>query len=156
VLPTKRGNYADLQAIKASCSIGGAAHRLRDEKSPIVYFDFGARRKDVLDEADAFEATVDGKKLFVPEEEVRDRRDQAGAEVREADGHADIEVPVDPRAEWRQIFTDAYRFERDFFYDPSMHGVRLERPAQRYGKLLEDAVTRWDVELRASASSSAS
>ena len=35
----------------------------------------------------------------------------------------DIEVPVDPRAEWRQIFTDAYRFERDFFYDPNMHGV---------------------------------
>ena len=34
-----------------------------------------------------------------------------------------IEVKADPRAEWRQIFLDAYRFERDYFYDPNMHGV---------------------------------
>ena len=40
---------------------------------------------------------------------------------------ADIEVPVDPRAEWRQMFMDTYRFERDFFYDPGMHGVELGR-----------------------------
>jgi tricorn protease len=58
---------------------------------------------------------------------------------------ADIEVPVDPRAEWRQIFTDAYRFERDYFYDPNMHGVDWASLRTRYGKLLDDAVTRWDV-----------
>jgi tricorn protease len=58
---------------------------------------------------------------------------------------ADIEVPVEPRAEWRQIFTDAYRFERDFFYDPNMHGADWPGLRARYGKLLEDAVTRWDL-----------
>jgi tricorn protease len=58
---------------------------------------------------------------------------------------ADIEVPVDPRAEWRQIFMDAYRFERDYFYDPNMHGVDWAALRDRYGKLLDDAVTRWDV-----------
>ncbi len=35
----------------------------------------------------------------------------------------EMETVVDPRAEWRQMFTDAYRFERDYFYDPTMHGV---------------------------------
>ena len=57
--------------------------------------------------------------------------------------------PVDPRAEWRQMFADAYRFERDFFYDPNMHGVdwaglraALRQAARRCG----DAVGR---ELRA-------
>ena len=44
---------------------------------------------------------------------------------------ADIEVPVDPRAEWRQMFNDAYRFERDFFYDPDMHGVDWAGAARR-------------------------
>ena len=58
---------------------------------------------------------------------------------------ADIEVPVDPRAEWRQIFLDAYRFERDFFYDPGMHGVNWQAMKDRYMTLLDDAVSRWDV-----------
>ena len=31
--------------------------------------------------------------------------------------------PVDPRAEWRQIYDEAWRIQRDFFYDPNLHGV---------------------------------
>ena len=34
-----------------------------------------------------------------------------------------IEVQVDPRAEWKQIFDEAWRINRDFFYDPNMHGA---------------------------------
>ena len=148
VLPMKSGNYADLQAIKGKLLYRrlprtGSA----DEKSPIVYFDFQEREeKTVLDEADAFEATFDGKKLFVTQ-----KKKYAMVEIKPAQkfekpmATADIEVPVDPRAEWRQIFTDAYRFERDFFYDPNMHGVDWSGLRARYGKLLEDSVTRWDV-----------
>ena len=40
-----------------------------------------------------------------------------------------MEVPVDPRAEWKQMFADACRFERDYFYDPNMHGVDWARDA---------------------------
>ena len=54
-------------------------------------------------------------------------------------------MTVDPRAEWKQIFNDTWRFERDFFYDPNMHGVDWNAMRTRYGKLLDDAVTRWDV-----------
>jgi tricorn protease len=56
-----------------------------------------------------------------------------------------LEATIDPGAEWKQIFTDAWRFERDFFYDPNLHGVDWPGLRERYGKLLEDAVTRWDV-----------
>ncbi|MCH5377281.1 MAG: hypothetical protein JJ992_25235, partial [Planctomycetes bacterium] len=52
---------------------------------------------------------------------------------------------VDPRAEWKQIFNDVWRFERDYFYDPNMHGVDWAELRVRYGKLLDSAVTRWDV-----------
>jgi tricorn protease len=38
-----------------------------------------------------------------------------------------------------------WRFERDFFYDPTMHGVDWNAMRTRYGKLLENAVTRSDV-----------
>ena len=56
-----------------------------------------------------------------------------------------MELVIDPQTEWRQIFADAWRFERDFFYDPAMHGVDWPAMRERYGRLLEDAVTRWDV-----------
>jgi tricorn protease len=48
----------------------------------------------------------------------------------------DIEVPVSPRAEWRQMFMDTYRFQRDFFYDPNLHGVDWDGLRDRYGTLL--------------------
>ena len=54
-------------------------------------------------------------------------------------------MTVDPPAEWRQIFNDVWRFYRDYFYDPNMHGEDWNAMRVRYGKLLDDAVTRWDV-----------
>jgi len=47
--------------------------------------------------------------------------------------------------EWRQIFADAWRFSRDYFYDPSMHGLDWKRVRDQYAALLPHAVTRWDV-----------
>jgi tricorn protease len=119
-----------------------------DEKSPIVYFDFDEREeKTVLDDSDSFEATFDGKKMLVTS-----HKKYAVVDVKEKQKFdkpinlADIEVPVDPRAEWRQLFADTFRFERDFFYDPGMHGVNWNALKERYMTLLDDAVTRWDVD----------
>ncbi len=50
-----------------------------------------------------------------------------------------------PREEWRQIFMDTWRRHRDFFYDPNMHGVDWKGLRDRYGALIDDARTRWDV-----------
>ena len=52
---------------------------------------------------------------------------------------------VDPREEWRQIFHEAWRIQRDFFYDPGLHGVDWEYVRDRYEAMLDDAVTREDV-----------
>ncbi|MEO8077041.1 MAG: PDZ domain-containing protein, partial [Acidobacteriota bacterium] len=149
VLPPKAGNYADLQAItgkllyRRSPRSGSA-----DEKSPIVYFDLTEREeKTVLDDADGFEATADGKKMLVASKNKFAMVDiKAAQKFEKPMVTADMETPVDPRAEWRQMFTDTFRFERDFFYDPGMHGVDWPGLRQRYGKLLDDAVTRWDVD----------
>ena len=149
VLPPKAGNYADLQAVK-----GKLLYRRNPrtgsggDKSPIVFFDLAEREeKTILDDADRFEATADGKKMLVAQE-----RKYAIVEIKAAQKFekpmvtADMEAPVDPRAEWRQLFADAFRFQRDYFYDPNMHGVDWTGMRRRYGKLLEDAVTRWDVD----------
>src|SRR5262249_51179403 len=34
----------------------------------------------------------------------------------------DMEVRVDPRAEWRQMYREVWRLQRDFLYDPGFHG----------------------------------
>jgi tricorn protease len=149
VLPPKAGNYADVQAIK-----GKLLYRRQprtgsgDEKSAIVYFDFAEREeKTVLDDADAFEATADGKKMLVINKKKYAILDiKAGQKFEKPMVTSEMESPVDPRAEWRQIFRDVYRFERDFFYDPNMHGVNWEALGERYSKVLEGAVTRWDVD----------
>lgn len=149
VLPPKGGNYADLQAIKGKLLYRRAPRTgAGDDKSPLVYFDFEEREeKTVLDDAGSFEVTFDGKKLFV-----LSKGKFAFVEIKPTQKFekpmmtADMEAPVDPRAEWRQMFADTFRFERDFFYDPGMHGVDWPGLRARYGKLLEDAVTRWDVD----------
>jgi tricorn protease len=149
VLPPKNGNYSGLSAVK-----GKLLYRRQprtgsgEDKSPIVYFDLEEREeKTILEDADGFEVTSDGKKLFV-----LNKKKYAFVEIKEKQkfektmATADMEAPIDPRAEWRQLFADAYRFERDYFYDPNMHGVNWEELRQRYGKLIDDSVTRWDVD----------
>ncbi|MCX6546095.1 MAG: PDZ domain-containing protein [Acidobacteria bacterium] len=149
VLPPKAGSYADLQAIKGKLLYRRLPRAgSGEEKSPIVYFDLAEREeKTVLDEAGGFEVTFDGKKMLVAS-----KRKFAILDIKPAQkfekplATADMEAPVDPRAEWRQIFADVYRFERDFFYDPNMHGVDWAALRTRYGRLLDEAVTRWDVD----------
>ncbi len=53
---------------------------------------------------------------------------------------------MDPRAEWQQLFNDAWRMERDFFYDPHLHGVDWPAVKASYQKLIDASVTRWDVD----------
>ena len=52
---------------------------------------------------------------------------------------------IDPREEWRQIFNDAWRIQRDFFYQADMHGVDWNYMRDRYGAMVNDAVTREDI-----------
>ncbi len=48
-----------------------------------------------------------------------------------------IEVRVDPRAEWRQIFHEAWRVNRDYFYDPNMHGADWPAVEKKYEPFLD-------------------
>ena len=148
VLPPKPGRYGELVALKDKLLFRRRPRTgASDDKSPIVYWDFEKREeKTALDDAGAMELSADRQKLLV-----RKGKDYAIIEPKEGQkmekklALGGLEATVDPVAEWRQIFTDAWRIERDYFYDPGMHGVNWALLRQRYGRLLEDAVTRWDV-----------
>ena len=49
---------------------------------------------------------------------------------------------IDPREDWRQIFVDAWRLERDYFYDPGMHGIDWEAVRDKYLPLVDRVTTR--------------
>ena len=57
----------------------------------------------------------------------------------------DIEVYVDPRAEWQQMYREAWRIERDFFYDPGYHGLDLEATASKYSRYVDSLAHRADL-----------
>jgi tricorn protease len=57
----------------------------------------------------------------------------------------DMEVWVEPRAEWAQMFREIWRIERDFFYDPHHHGVNLAALSKEYEPYLDRIATRDDL-----------
>ncbi len=93
-----------------------------------------------------FAGSADGKKILVVENGqmaiVDARADQKMDPPIATEG---IVTEIDPRAEWRQIFREAWRIQRDFFYDPGMHGVDWEAVREQYAAMLADASSREDV-----------
>lgn len=58
---------------------------------------------------------------------------------------ADIEVRISPREEWKQMYHEAWRVERDYFYDPGYHGLDLAAAEKRYGPFVENIGSRADL-----------
>ena len=56
-----------------------------------------------------------------------------------------IEIRIDPRAEWEQMFNEAWRINRDYFYDPAMHGADWPAVKRKYAAFLPDLATRNDI-----------
>lgn len=47
-----------------------------------------------------------------------------------------LQMKLDRMAEWEQMFEEAYRYERDYFYDPNMHGRNWKTVYKRYAPLV--------------------
>ncbi len=58
---------------------------------------------------------------------------------------AEMEVFIDPRAEWKQMYKEVFRGERDFFYDPNVHGLDLKAQEKKYEPYLQALAHRDDL-----------
>jgi len=56
-----------------------------------------------------------------------------------------MEAFVDPKAEWEHMYHQVWRDERDFFYDPGLHGLNKEEIEKRYEPYLANIATREDL-----------
>ena len=57
----------------------------------------------------------------------------------------EIEIRSDPRSEWKQMYYDAWRIQREFFYDPALHGLDLQAAIKKYEPYLESVQSRRDL-----------
>ncbi len=57
----------------------------------------------------------------------------------------DMEVYVDPRVEWKQMFNEIWRGQRDFFYDPNTHGLDIEKAKSLYAPYVDAIAHRDDL-----------
>lgn len=118
---------------------GGALHR----------FDLATREdKVVFDNVAEFDLAFDGNRLIF-------RGKEDAYFVADADAAPDAEplplklegmvAPIDPREEWREIFDEAWRQWRDFFYDPGLHGVDWNAAREKYRVFLPHVAHRCDL-----------
>ncbi len=112
------------------------------EKPPsgtIYRFEMKTRKSDkFLDGVNSMDLSADGEKTLIKQ---GDRWFIASTTppVKPGEGTvktAQMEAKIDPVAEWRQMYHEVWRIERDFLYDPNSHGFNLAEGEKRYAEYL--------------------
>jgi len=148
ILPPKAGNIARLVPFEGKLVYFRFSNTGTGQKSAsLIYYDLEKREdKTIITDVSQMAVSADGKFLLVRIKEkygiIKPEPDQ---KIKKPIPTTGLVMNLVPREEWRQIFSDSWRRYRDFFYDPEMHGVDWLELRRRYGILIEDARTRWDV-----------
>lgn len=148
ILQPESGNYSNLNAVSGKVIYHkNPRSGSGDKKRVIAYFDLEKREeKTIIDDANSFEVSADGKKILVSKNGAYHIVDVGADQKMDKKMPTNqLEMTVVPKEEWKQIFTDAWRLQRDFFYDKNLHGVDWNEMKIRYGKLINHSVSRWDV-----------
>ncbi|SEK27101.1 tricorn protease [Roseateles sp. YR242] len=127
-------------------SIEAPAAEGRDQ-GELYRFDFDEKTaKLVKTGVRDYAMSADGKRILFDlgggRLEVADAREKIDAKPVDVSG---LRVRIDPRAEWRQIFNETWWMEKEFFYDPQLHGLDWAAVYQRYLPLVAHVQRREDL-----------
>ena len=153
-LPLPARNYLDLQTGRegvlyvvsgplADVTVRGFAAKLA-----LTKFDLAARKSEpIAENISAVEIAADGDKMLYKQGSkwFLTACDKA---VKPGDGQLnfdEMEALIDPPAEWREMFREVWRIERDFLYDPGYHGVNLRQSEKHYRPYLAQVASRRDL-----------
>jgi tricorn protease len=150
-LPIPNRNYVGLAAGKANTLFvfefpeGGQGATLHK-------FDLEKRKFDkALDGINGFDVSANGEKILYRQQQnlfIAGTATLGTPAFKPGDGKLkieDMEVHVDPRAEWDQMYRETWRIERDFFYAPNYHGLDLQATAKKYEPYLASLAHRSDL-----------
>ncbi len=144
-IPGDPGAY---RSLSASADALFYLKQINPATTQLFRFGLGAREeKSVLDEVGDYTLSGDGKKILyqhgldfgfvdaLPDQKPTGRLDLASLQMRSV-----------PREEWAQMYRDAGRLVRDWFYDPNLHGRDWTAILKRYGELMPYVASRNDLD----------
>jgi len=155
-LPVRAANYTGLEAGKAGILFLREAPAVPSLDSQddgpasfsVAKFDLSTRKTEpFLSGALAFHVSANGEKAlyrqgkgwFIAGTAAAPKAGEGALKL------AEMEVYADPRAEWSQMYREAWRIERDFLYDPNHHGLNLISAEKKYAPFLQGAGGRADL-----------
>jgi tricorn protease len=151
-LPIPERNYEGLTAGKEGILYVLEGPPVEPEGPPaplqVQRFELKTRKTEkLLENVRAFALSDNGEKMLYRQEEkwfiaAADKPPKPGEGQLKT---ADMEVYVDPRAEWKQMYHEIWRIERDFFYDPHFHGLDLKAAEDAYAPFLDGVASRADL-----------
>ncbi len=153
-LPLPAGNYRNLSANESALFYmnkdEGDFNRFEFRSigpANLYRFSFDDREgKTVIEGIDSYKLSADGKHIVYRKGNSVGIIDATATDSKgEALDLSDCTMHLDPLAEWTQIFNEAWRMERDFYYDPDMHGIDWNAMKEQYGKLLPFVSCRQDL-----------
>ncbi|WP_145665748.1 S41 family peptidase [Chitinophaga polysaccharea] len=149
LLPVPGGNYSRLGAAKGKILFLTTGMPDEDEgngESTLQYYDIATRQvKTIIKNPGQYELSADGNKILVNNGPYGVIDVAENQKIDTAMRVGEMTMTVQPMEEWKQLFMDTWRMERDFFYDPHMHGVDWNGVKDKYLRLLEGARTRDEV-----------
>ena len=148
----------EARAIQLSVAPGNFGGLQVNDKNQLLYGRFGDNGGiKILDISDdkpteksvgsgrGFQLSADGKKLLTSRGRGASIMDAKAGASGESVSTKGMMVYVDPADEWPQLFTDAWRIFRDFFYDRNMHGVDWQGVHDHYAAMIPFCSSREDV-----------
>ncbi|HNY57982.1 MAG TPA: PDZ domain-containing protein [Bacteroidales bacterium] len=151
-LPVAKGNYRNLAVNDRSIfwlnSDEGNFNRFEvSGHGPMNLFSWSlksGKSSQIAEGIDDYRLSADGSTIVL--------RKDGGVSLMPADGGnpsplrlTDLKVWYDPVSEWKQIFNEAWRMERDYYYEPGMHGQDWPALKLKYEKLADRATCRQDL-----------
>ena len=148
ILPVPSGNLGGLLAIEGKLLYLRFPNTGAAQGPPALnIYDVDKREeKTVVAGINGYALSADGKNILARNQQgfgiIKPMPDQKIDKLLRT---GEMEIVLNPREEWKQLFNDTWRRYRDFFYDPGMQQVNWGQVRKEYAALLDDAITRWDV-----------
>ncbi|MBK7290856.1 MAG: PD40 domain-containing protein [Chitinophagaceae bacterium] len=144
-LPIPAGNYNQLGMGKE----GELLYVANDDNGSGVMhkYDINKRKDNEVMPMNGYILSADGKKMLYANS---GKWFTSGAGEKGEPGKGmlnveSIEIKIEPKEEWPQIFDEAWRVNRDYFYDPGMHGTNWLAIKKKYEVFLPDLACRNDL-----------
>ncbi len=153
-LPIDAGQYSGLSAVDGrlffmSYPLGGLSGRIEDKEPELLVFDFEEKKTNTfLEGIRGYELNPNGKKMIVSKGgsyEIISASGDKGKLGENPLNLKNIKTRVDFDAEWHQMYEEAWRLQRDYFYDSLMHGVDWPAMHDRYEPLVDHVGHRYDL-----------